>query len=68
MTVVLGLNRNRTMQSHNNNPIQLALPSTRIGIMGGLDLGHAYLARVKARARKLTRACAIKRRSARSKR
>jgi hypothetical protein len=46
--------------------IQLALPSTRIGVMGGLDLGHDYLARVKARARKLTRACAIKRRVARS--
>lgn len=46
--------------------IQLALPSTRIGVMGGLDLGHDYLARVKARARKLARACAIKRRVARS--
>jgi hypothetical protein len=46
--------------------IQLSLPPTRIGRMGDLDLGHEYLARVRARARRMARACAIKRRAARS--
>jgi len=43
--------------------IQLALPCTRIGRMGMLDLGHEYMAGVKARARMLAKATEVRRES-----
>jgi len=39
--------------------LQLALPCTRIGRMGMLELGHDYMAGVKTRAAMLAKATAV---------